>query len=321
MFRFYRIRFTLAATGRDTVYFPPGKAANVLRGALGSTLRKMCCDPAVCESARTCGRRSTCAYARIFEPVLDSGPSGLHDPPRPFVLRASALDGVTVRPGIPFHFDLHLFLVEAPPLAEFVKALAQLAESGLGPSRGRVILTAVDLLDLNGATQSRILDNGRFTVTELPPPLVLGLSTLERPEPHLPELLHLDFLTPTEIKQGGRVLDRPSFPALLSRIRDRLGSLGSLYGGDSLNLDWKGLGERAEMVKLNSWEQGARARVDRFSTKTLQTHPIGGITGRAVYVGPYAEFLPLLHAAEFTGVGRQTVWGKGHIRVLLSAHR
>jgi hypothetical protein len=313
VFRFYRIRFTLAAAGRDTVYFPPGKAANVLRGALGSTLRQISCDPAVCDSARTCGRRNSCAYARIFEPVLDTGPSGLHDPPRPFVLRASALDGQTVRPGQPFHFDLHLFLAEEPPFTDLVKALAQLADSGLGPARGRVVLTAADLLDLSGVPQSRILDNGRFVANELPSPLVLDLSA--DPESK-PELLQIDFLTPTEIKQGGRVLDRPLFPALLSRIRDRLGSLSALYGGGPLALDWKGLSDRAELVTLHSWEEGERARVDRFSTKTLQTHPLGGFTGRAAYAGPFDEFLPLLHAAEFTGVGRQTVWGKGHIRVL-----
>ena len=56
----------------------------------------------------------------------------------------------------------------------------------------------------------------------------------------------------------------------------------------------------------------ARIR-DRLSTRTGQSHPLGGFTGEAVYEGPLTPFLPYLEAARFTGVGRQTVWGKGEI--------
>jgi hypothetical protein len=37
--------------------------------------------------------------------------------------------------------------------------------------------------------------------------------------------------------------------------------------------------------------------------------------GEADYEGELGEFLPILRAAEYTGVGRQTVWGKGSIGV------
>jgi CRISPR/Cas system endoribonuclease Cas6 (RAMP superfamily) len=53
----------------------------------------------------------------------------------------------------------------------------------------------------------------------------------------------------------------------------------------------------------------------RRSSRTGQRHPIGGFAGRARYEGPLAEFLPWLRTAAFTGVGRQTTWGKGEIRV------
>jgi len=35
--------------------------------------------------------------------------------------------------------------------------------------------------------------------------------------------------------------------------------------------------------------------------------------GIAEYEGDLAEFLPYLEAARWTGVGRQSVWGKGEI--------
>ena len=55
---FELIPLRLDFTARDALYFPPGKAANILRGAFGIALRR------------------------------GAGPSGLADRPRPFVFRA-----------------------------------------------------------------------------------------------------------------------------------------------------------------------------------------------------------------------------------------
>ncbi len=285
LFRWRSLRFVcLAAEG--SVYFPPGKASNVLRGALGSTLREVSCVPE-CESARTCARRLECDYARIFEPVLPEGPSGLQDPPRPFVLRASHLDGVTATTK--FHFDLNLFLIERAPVDALARAIARLAETGLGPGRNRVRLTEV-------------------LVSE---PREISLA----PEPETGGVT-IEFVTPTELKHEGRIVSRPEFPVLIARVRDRLGSLSRLYDCGDVSLDWTGLVERAQGVRLAEFQAGRVSHVTRFSTKTHQTHELGGFVGLARYAGAVGEFLPLLRAAQFTGVGRQTVWGKGEIRVV-----
>jgi CRISPR-associated endoribonuclease Cas6 len=55
--------------------------------------------------------------------------------------------------------------------------------------------------------------------------------------------------------------------------------------------------------------------VERRSSRTGQTHPIGGFTGFAEYEGELSEFVPYLQAAKWTGVGRQTVWGKGELEI------
>ena len=59
----------------------------------------------------------------------------------------------------------------------------------------------------------------------------------------------------------------------------------------------------------------SKVSVSRRSSRTGQTHPIGGFTGCAEYSGRLGEFLPYLYAARWTGIGRQTVWGKGEIEV------
>jgi hypothetical protein len=53
----------------------------------------------------------------------------------------------------------------------------------------------------------------------------------------------------------------------------------------------------------------------RRSSRTGEVHPLGGFTGEVCYSGELAEFVPYLEAAYWTGVGRQTVWGKGAVEI------
>jgi hypothetical protein len=89
-------RFRLSA--RRVIQFPPGMAGNVLRGALGKALRELA---------------SREDYARVFEPAAQSGPSGLSNSPRPFVLRPAALSGRVVEAGETFCVGLNFFDVRA----------------------------------------------------------------------------------------------------------------------------------------------------------------------------------------------------------------
>jgi hypothetical protein len=87
-----------------------------------------------------------------------------------------------------------------------------------------------------------------------------------------------------------------------------------------LEIDFRAMGERADAVRLVrcdlAWEN-----VERKSGRTGQVHPLGGFLGEVAYEGELAEFMPWLRAARWVGVGRQTVWGKGDMRVLDSAPR
>jgi hypothetical protein len=115
IFRLSAYRFEFRVAG--SVWFPPGKAGNVLRGALGTVLR-----------------------GSVFEPRLVDGPSGHADPPRPFVLRAAHLDGRRFERGETFSLDVHVFDLRRPLLEYFERAFAELAHTGLGPGRGGVEL-------------------------------------------------------------------------------------------------------------------------------------------------------------------------------------
>ncbi|MFN3324317.1 MAG: CRISPR system precrRNA processing endoribonuclease RAMP protein Cas6 [Bryobacteraceae bacterium] len=293
-FELFAWRILLEARG--LVRFPPGKGANVLRGALGSTLRELVCSPD-CVDATACSARFTCPYARLFAPsALPGAPSGLRDLPRPFVLRAAHLDGRTFRPGSVFFFDLHLFIPHDPPLDAFLGAFDRLAEVGLGPGREPARLTRAEPLPPGRP------DGEPHRIDLSPPP-----DPISR--------LRVRFLTPTELKAGERVAGTPEFGILFARVRDRVSALRAVYGAGPLPVDFQAIGERANGVRLVHVDLRHHS-VERRSSRTGQTHPLGGFTGEAEYEGELTEFAPLLEAARWTGVGRQTVWGKGAIEVL-----
>jgi hypothetical protein len=352
-FELFAFRFRFRAM--ESLYFPPGKAGNVIRGTLGRIFRKFVCAPA-CPGSRTCGQRTVCAYARLFEPTaIAEGPSGLADWPRPFVIRAAHLDGSRFRPQEQFHFDLNVFEMRDPALAYFAFSFSQLMREGLGPGRPGAELIAIHQFESTGQAGAKGMDEAEprlgaqifdgHTLSD-PQPLILALDALSfsassnkslnhtqpalspadpapQPPAHMDprtsvaatgQRIRVRFLTPTELKAEGRVVREPEFGVLFARVRDRLHTLRSLYGEGPLPLDFSAAGERARAVKLIGsdlrWEMS-----ERRSGRTGQTHQLGGFTGWAEYEGELAEFVPYLRAATWTGVGRQTTWGKGHIEV------
>ena len=274
------LRFSFLA--KDPIFFPAGKPGNVVRGAFGLLFRELACS---CASDHA----EDCAYARIFEPKpMAGGPSGFADLPRPFVIRAAHLDGRRIAPGERFHFDLNLFTDDPWPLPYFERTFAKLASQGMGPGRGRAVF--------EGMSAS-----------------VLELS-LERPSTAV-DRVTVDFVTPTELKVAERLLDEPLFEPLIARLRDRISNLGEQYGHGPLDVDFLALAARARGVRLAESEI-RHVEAERRSSRTGQTHPLSGFVGRASYEGDLAEFVPYLQIGEYTGVGRQTVWGKGELKLV-----
>ncbi len=284
-FDFYSFRFLFSAL--DPIVFPAGQPGNILRGAFGNVFRGIACAPA-CPGTRQCPIRESCAYARIFEPASTRrGPSGLRDHPRPFVFRAAYLDGRTIQPDERFWFDVNLFETRNPPLEPFTQAFAQLAKDGLGPLQGRADLVSVE---------------------QRPVSISLDAGPVEA------RTLHVEFVTPTELKSGDRLVARPEFDVLFARARDRVGTLRTLYGAGPPEIDFRAMGERAARVRMTRCEL-RQVDTARRSSRTGQVHGIGGFVGSVEYEGPVGEFVPFLDAAQWTGVGRHCVWGKGELRL------
>jgi hypothetical protein len=242
-FELYPLRFRFA-TCKLREFSP-----NTVRGAFGSALRRI--DPE--------------SYRRWFVPVA-GGPSGLANPPRPFVFRL---------PG-PLEIGLNLFVTRQPAVELFTRVMAELG--------------TIESVDGKGVLQL---------------PLAASCGPVSR--------IRVRFVTPTELKGA----ERPEFGVLMARIRDRISTLRALYGAGPLGIDFKAFGERAGRVAMSRCEL-VQVAAERVSRGTGQRHSIGGFMGvveydKDEYAGGLAEFLPYLEIARWTGVGRQTVWGKGEI--------
>ena len=227
---------------------------------------------------------------KVFRPApREDMPSGFQDPPRGFVVRARDLNARTFQRGRTFVFHLHVF---QPGIeANLVKGFADALVKGFGPWRARA--------ELEDCTREN---------------LTISLAPASDPV----SAAKVRFVSPTDLKGFAPGETPPPFPILFARMRDRIGALFTFYGTEPLHFDFKGLAERSGEVSLSS---GAIEMVeaDRHSSRTGQRHSLGGFMGEALYAGALAEFMPWLKAAEYTGIGRHTVWGLGEIKVELPA--
>ncbi|MEO5924021.1 MAG: CRISPR system precrRNA processing endoribonuclease RAMP protein Cas6 [Bryobacteraceae bacterium] len=251
------LRFSFVATRAFTF---PTPASNKLRGAIGNNLWE----------------REDDAYGRFFGPTRATGPSGLADPPRPFVLRAAHLDGSSLQRDGEFYFDLHLF--------DFQSGWEGILQEAM---------QLTNFAWLQGVREE---------------PLTLNLDGDTGAVP----CAGIRFLTPMELKIRGGIAQQPEFGILASRIRDRVSTLSQLYGDGPLAIDFAGFGKRAEQITMTRCDV-RHVETQRRSGRTGQTHSLGGFVGEAEYSGELSEFIPYLRAAQWTGVGRQTTWGKGAI--------
>jgi hypothetical protein len=220
-------------------------------------------------------------YRRYFAPAqaVGTGPSGFRDPPRPFVMRVAELEGARIDAGAPFVIGVNLFEMRQPPIELF-----------------RDVLTRVACESLGAPTLERVEGTARLDLSLLPS----GKASRVR----------VHFRTATELKG----VSRPDFGSLFSRIRDRVSGLRALYGDGPLDIDFRGMGDRAARIVIARCDL-RQENSQRYSRSQKTSHPLGGFLGVAEYEGDLTEFIPYLEAAQWTGVGRQTVWGKGEIHI------
>jgi CRISPR-associated endoribonuclease Cas6 len=126
--------------------------------------------------------------------------------------------------------------------------------------------------------------------------------------------LHLNFLTPTRLKFNGHLSSTLEFHILIRNLLRRISLLSYFHCGKELELDFKGMIERAQAVKVKEsnltwvdWE--------RYSNRQEEKMKMGGFTGSAAFAGDVEEFSQLLMIGEQIHVGKGTSFGLGKYRL------
>lgn len=307
LFRLIPLAFEFEAL--DPIDFPSGKLTNILRGALGLHLRKQSCPPE-CQDSRSCPLppNQPCLYRQLFEGERgDSRPSGYREPPRPFVFRSAHWQKLSLAPHQTLSTELNLFDLRPEILTAILSAHSQMGTQGLGPGCGRLRLRKI----LQPVGSHRILwQSGSASSLARPGAITFDLAT---PHASAPHRIQAEFLTPTEFKSAGVISHNASFDQLFRRLHERISFLIAHYDSGDFSAAPTTLLHAAS--KITTLHQQLRpVELQRYSTRTHQSHPLSGFVGRAEYEGDFSHLWPWLQASEWAGIGRQTVWGKGHVR-------
>jgi hypothetical protein len=325
-------RFSLAPM--QPLAVPAVNKGNMLRGGFGHAFRRLCCIPQ-CLDTNTCPLATSCPYKAVFAPSPPPGADRLsknQDIPRPFVFRAPQTQQTRFDTGERFQFDMVLIGRALDFLPYFVLSFRELAAEGLGLNRAKCTLEKVEEIDIalvsraavasvDDADPQRLIystEDHIFRATE-------STSADEWINTRVQQLLNgngngaaqrvtIRFLTPTFLRADGEVVRQPEFHQLFKRLRDRINALGAFFGDGPLDVDFRGLGERAEKVRTVSAQTNW---VDRFrtSSRTHDRHELSGFVGDATYEGELAEFLPWLALGELAHVGKHTAWGNGWFEI------
>ena len=282
---------------------------STLRGAFGHAFRELCC-PA--RPGEACPMPAACAYHLVFEtaPPPDSPALRTHEEiPRPFVIAPPPASADEYRRGDHVVFDLTLIGRAREFLPHFVVTLREV--DGLGRGRRRVRLAKIEAVDPLREVSETVFVGDEALVR----PVDLGVTFDECAAVRSPgAAIRVAFLTQTRLKHDAGFVRRPDFHVLFRRLLGRLSSLARFHCGAPLDLDFRGLIERAQAVRLVSDDTRWTAWT-RYSSRQDRRMEWTGLVGSATYEGDLAVFWPYLLFGQWTHVGKGATFGLGSYRV------
>jgi CRISPR-associated endoribonuclease Cas6 len=290
----------------------------VLRGAFGSSLRRIVCVADRNAPCEECTLKEKCAYALVFNPVGISRARRMFNAPRGYVLKPPLEEETEYSREKPFTFDMVLVGDRMNYLPYVIVPLIEIGRTGIGLNRGRFSLGDIAVTG-NGRPES-IYDTSSNTVKNVQRP-VTGGDILNRARKLYSHRITLRFLTPTRVKYNptgergkSEVVRVPEFHHLVRRLRDRINALSVSYCGGPIDADFRGMAERATAVKTRDvnlrWIE-----IKRKSRTQPVEHDQSGFIGSITYEGDLPELLPLLALGEHVHVGEDAVFGYGWFQI------
>jgi hypothetical protein len=255
-----------------------------------------------------CPFRDTCAYAYCFETPPPAGSERLRNQsavPHPFVLQAPSPRVEAWTPADPLRFSIVLVGRAIEYFPYFFAAVERAAERGLGAG--------------NVPFRLETVRDGDGTLLWMP-----GGPACLPPAVHHPRMLFdalapeeatLRFTTPVRILRDGRMPATLDFRAFARALLSRVSSLLYFHCGGELDVDFRGLLDRAARVRTVSDRLHVRP-LDRWSNRQQTKVPIDGLVGTVTWRGEsVGELWPLIRIGEVVHVGKSTALGMGRYEV------
>ena len=156
------------------------------------------------------------------------------------------------------------------------------------------------------------MDIGRFELTDFSVHDAVSATF----EPEMGEHIRIEFLTPIRLIKRGRMLDAASldFSSFVQAMIHRLQRLDALHGAYPMQINIDAILGAARRVheseRALEWRPG-----ERWSNRQRQQISLGGVVGAWNFTGDFSALWPLLHAGQWTHVGKETTFGLGRYRV------
>lgn len=310
--RFSSFLFNLQA--EDKILLPPYKGST-FRGGFGHAFKKVVC--AVREKdCDECLLKGRCIYSYVFETPPHEGAEILRKydkAPHPFVIEPPLETKGAYNPGDTLAFNLILIGKAIDYLPYFIYTFEELGRIGIGKGKGRYALKEVS------CEGKSIYDSVNRQLKTFPsnnsPLSPLKLKGDEKGVTPNSKLITLNFLTPTRIIVNGDLVVDLEFHHLIRSLIRRISILSYFHDGKRLELDFKGMIQRAQDVIVkerdthwHDWE--------RYSARQDARMKMGGILGSVTFSGALSEFMPYLLLGEHLHVGKGTSFGLGRYEIV-----
>lgn len=280
----------------------------MLRGSLGTALRKTCCTIRR-QHCEDCPLATHCAFPMLFlGKSVTRGTSSLSLPP-PYCLTVTDTGRTAYAAGESLTFDLTLFSYAVSYLPYFVHAVILAGQRGMGKNDAETRGT-FEVEDILYHGQS-IFQKEKLRVA-VPQGEELSLPGWNASAPGFGTLL-VFLESPCRFKADNHLSSELSFRRLIDLIIRRLRALWVLDEERVVIDDFFAMLERADAIDTVEnclfWKDWTR-----YSSRQNSSMQLGGLQGSIRYHGDLAAFLPFLTLAQEVHIGKQTSFGLGRIR-------
>jgi len=300
-----QFRFSLTVT--EEIVLPPYKGF-AFRGVFGTVLRELACViPG--EDCPRCPFRHTCTYAYLFETSPADGVDGFRrfsNFPRPYIINPPMGDKRQFRRYDTLQFEFVLIGRATECIPHVITTFDVIGQRGIRNGRGRYLIKNVTAAGDLGQQQV-VFRCGKLDVSLVPQHSIPLL-----PDHDGPTSITLDFETPLLLEERGKIqYEPPRFSLLFEHLARRIMLLQALHGAEGVRLEQLGalLNQADDIVITDSdmrWQS-----MERISNRQRARIKTGGLTGKVIYQGNLAPFMPFFKAGELVHVGKSTTFGFG----------